>query len=193
MAVGGLIQGYKRWNPVHPTYGAFWGVGVGLGCGVGWGPGFGHEVVGFVGSGCGVGLSMGVTLVGVGVGLPASGLACVPCNVVTGAGQGVRQMTRVIAPMVSSFASRTWQAMDTKISMLDHQLRLRSQRTGDGSFREQSIAPDAETMERASGDDSHDFNRRSRVRFSASSSLPQSSSQDVRSECPHEQNFGEGN
>lgn len=102
-------------------------------------------------------------------------------------------MTRVIAPMVSSFASRTWQAMDTKISMLDHQLRLRSQRTGDGSFREQSIAPDAETMERASGDDSHDFNRRSRVRFSASSSLPQSSSQDVRSECPHEQNFGEGN
>lgn len=80
MAIGGLIRGYKRWNPVHPTYGAFWGVGVGLGCGVGWGPGFGPAVVGFVGSGCGVGLSMGLSLLGVGIGLPASGLACIPCH-----------------------------------------------------------------------------------------------------------------
>jgi hypothetical protein len=80
MAIGGLIRGYRRWNPVHPTYGAFWGLGLGLGCGVGWGPGFGPEVVGFVGSGCGVGLSMGVTLVGVGIGLPASGVVCGPCN-----------------------------------------------------------------------------------------------------------------
>jgi hypothetical protein len=29
MAIGGLIQGYRRWNPVHPMYGAFWGVGLG--------------------------------------------------------------------------------------------------------------------------------------------------------------------
>ena len=75
-----LFRRYKRWNPVHPTYGAFWGVGVGVGCGVGWGPGFGPESVGFVGSGCGVGINMGVTLVGIGIGLPASGLTCVPCN-----------------------------------------------------------------------------------------------------------------
>jgi hypothetical protein len=34
MTIVNLIQRYKRWNPVHPTYGAFWGIGVGLGCGV---------------------------------------------------------------------------------------------------------------------------------------------------------------
>lgn len=73
-----LFRKYKAWNPVHATGGAFWGFGVGLGCGVGWGPGFGPEVIGYVGSGCGVGLSVGFTLVGVGVGLPADGIACLP-------------------------------------------------------------------------------------------------------------------
>ncbi|XP_021316433.1 uncharacterized protein LOC110435314 [Sorghum bicolor] len=64
----------QRWNPVHPTAGSFWGVGLGLGCGVGWGPGFGHEVIGYVGAGCGVGFSVGFTLAGVGIGLPQHGL-----------------------------------------------------------------------------------------------------------------------
>lgn len=73
-----LFRKYKAWNPVHATGGAFWGFGVGLGCGVGWGPGFGPAVIGYVGSGCGVGLSVGFTLVGVGVGLPADGIACLP-------------------------------------------------------------------------------------------------------------------
>jgi hypothetical protein len=53
---------------------------MGLGCGVGWGPGFGPEVVGYVGSGCGLGLSIGVTFLGIGIGLPASGLTCIPCD-----------------------------------------------------------------------------------------------------------------
>jgi hypothetical protein len=72
MIIKGVLGRYERWNPVHPTAGAFWGMGLGLGCGVGWGPGFGPEVVGYVGAGCGVGFSVGVTLAGVGIGLPQS-------------------------------------------------------------------------------------------------------------------------
>nr|AFK39866.1 unknown [Lotus japonicus] len=37
MIIKGLFRRYERWNSVHPTYGAFWGMGVGVGCGVGWG------------------------------------------------------------------------------------------------------------------------------------------------------------
>ncbi|KAL2633183.1 hypothetical protein R1flu_004662 [Riccia fluitans] len=93
MTIVHLFRKYKRWNPVHPTFGAFWGVGIGLGCGVGWGPGFGPEAVGFVGSGCGVGFSVGVTLIGVGVGLPASGLTCLPYDTLTWTGRGASNLT----------------------------------------------------------------------------------------------------
>jgi len=72
MIIKGLFRRYERWNPVHPTYGAFWGMGVGVGCGVGWGPGFGPEVIGYVGAGCGIGFNVGITFAGVGVGLPAN-------------------------------------------------------------------------------------------------------------------------
>lgn len=72
MIIKGLFRRYERWNPVHPTSGAFWGMGVGMGCGVGWGPGFGPEVVGYVGAGCGVGFSVGFTFLGFGIGLPAN-------------------------------------------------------------------------------------------------------------------------
>lgn len=71
---------------MHPTLGAFWGMGVGIGCGVGWGPGFGPEVIGYVGAGCGVGFSVGVTLAGIGIGLPVNGVvqiqhdACISSN-----------------------------------------------------------------------------------------------------------------
>ncbi|XP_039793347.1 forkhead box protein D1-like isoform X1 [Panicum virgatum] len=68
MIIKGVLGRYERWNPVHPTAGTFWGVGLGLGCGVGWG--FGPEVIGYVGAGCGVGFSVGFTLAGVGIGLP---------------------------------------------------------------------------------------------------------------------------
>ncbi|KAF3321633.1 Cadmium-induced protein AS8 [Carex littledalei] len=74
MIIKGLFHRYERWNPVHPTLGTFFGMGIGVGCGVGWGPGFGPEVVGYVGAGCGVGFSVGITLVGIGVGLPQNGL-----------------------------------------------------------------------------------------------------------------------
>ncbi|KAJ1287712.1 hypothetical protein BS78_02G031900 [Paspalum vaginatum] len=73
MIIRSVLGRYERWNPVHPTAGAFWGVGLGLGCGVGWGPGFGPEVIGYVGAGCGVGFSVGFTLAGVGIGLPQHG------------------------------------------------------------------------------------------------------------------------
>ncbi|XP_074332097.1 cadmium-induced protein AS8 isoform X4 [Apium graveolens] len=72
MIIKGLFRRYERWNPVHPTSGALWGIGIGVGCGVGWGPGFGPEVIGYVGAGCGVGFSVGITLLGFGIGLPAN-------------------------------------------------------------------------------------------------------------------------
>ncbi|KDP35429.1 hypothetical protein JCGZ_10812 [Jatropha curcas] len=81
MIIKGLFRRYERWNPVHPTFGAFWGMGLGVGCGVGWGPGFGPEVVGYVGAGCGIGFSVGITLAGIGIGLPANYLFEVPYNV----------------------------------------------------------------------------------------------------------------
>ncbi|KAJ4746295.1 Cadmium-induced protein AS8 [Rhynchospora pubera] len=74
MIIKGLFRRYERWNPVHPTLGTFWGMGIGVGCGVGWGPGFGPEVIGYVGAGCGVGFSVGITFIGIGVGLPQNGL-----------------------------------------------------------------------------------------------------------------------
>ncbi|KAL9230780.1 hypothetical protein vseg_006087 [Gypsophila vaccaria] len=83
MIIKGLFRRYERWNPVHPTSGAFWGMGVGIGCGVGWGPGFGPEVVGYVGAGCGVGFSVGITFAGFGIGLPANILIEGPYKAVT--------------------------------------------------------------------------------------------------------------
>ncbi|PON94687.1 Cadmium-induced protein AS [Trema orientale] len=83
MIIKGLFRRYERWNPVHPTYGAFWGMGIGIGCGVGWGPGFGPEVVGYVGAGCGIGFSVGFTIVGFGVGLPANYIFGIPYNAFT--------------------------------------------------------------------------------------------------------------
>ncbi|KAG8382069.1 hypothetical protein BUALT_Bualt05G0038200 [Buddleja alternifolia] len=80
MIIKSIFRRYEKWNPVHPTHGAFWGIGVGIGCGVGWGPGFGPEVVGYVGSGCGVGFSVGITFLGLGIGLPANRLLEVPLN-----------------------------------------------------------------------------------------------------------------
>lgn len=53
-------------------------MGIGLGCGVGWGPGFGPEAIGYVGAGCGVGFSVGITLFGIGVGLPANSFIAAP-------------------------------------------------------------------------------------------------------------------
>ncbi|XP_011092612.1 cadmium-induced protein AS8-like isoform X2 [Sesamum indicum] len=72
MIIKSLFRRYERWNPVHPTYGTFWGIGAGIGCGIGWGPGFGPEVIGYVGAGCGAGFHVGITLLGVGIGLPAN-------------------------------------------------------------------------------------------------------------------------
>ncbi|XP_058189058.1 cadmium-induced protein AS8-like isoform X1 [Rhododendron vialii] len=82
MIIKALFRRYERWNPVHPTSGAFWGMGIGFGCGVGWGPGFGPEVIGYVGAGCGFGFSVGITLAGFGIGLPANSVLEVPYSAV---------------------------------------------------------------------------------------------------------------
>ncbi|WCJ20618.1 Cadmium-induced protein AS8 [Euphorbia peplus] len=80
MIIKGLFRRYERWNPVHPTSGTFWGMGLGIGCGVGWGPGFGPEVIGYVGAGCGIGFSVGITFAGLGIGLPANYVIQIPYN-----------------------------------------------------------------------------------------------------------------
>ncbi|XP_015059478.1 cadmium-induced protein AS8 isoform X1 [Solanum pennellii] len=94
MIIKGLFRRYERWNPVHPTYGAFWGMGIGVGCGVGWGPGFGPEAIGYVGAGCGVGFSVGFSLLGVGIGLPANYIYTGPYNAFTAARSGAIEMSR---------------------------------------------------------------------------------------------------
>lgn len=97
MIIKGIFRRYERWNPVHPTIGAFWGMGIGIGCGVGWGPGFGPEVIGYVGAGCGVGFSVGFTLAGVGVGLPMNGAFQLPFNA-PGASNDVLEFSRSNVP-----------------------------------------------------------------------------------------------
>ncbi|XP_027182696.1 cadmium-induced protein AS8 [Coffea eugenioides] len=88
MIIKGLFRRYQRWNPVHPTLGAFWGMGLGIGCGVGWGPGFGPEVIGYVGAGCGAGFCVGITLAGIGIGLPANYVYTLPYNALVAARTG---------------------------------------------------------------------------------------------------------
>lgn len=120
MTIVNLYRRYKRWNPVHPTCGAFWGIGVGLGCGVGWGPGFGPEVIGYTGAGCGAGFSVGVTLVGCGVGLPASGLTCVPCDAMLCASGGLFDFTRArLLPAMLSRARQGWTSFTHQASSLE--------------------------------------------------------------------------
>ncbi|XP_010255832.1 PREDICTED: cadmium-induced protein AS8-like isoform X2 [Nelumbo nucifera] len=94
MIIKGLFKRYAKWNPVHPTSGAFWGMGIGVGCGVGWGPGFGPEVIGYVGAGCGVGFSVGITVAGFGIGLPANFLVEIPSNAFAATRTGALEFAR---------------------------------------------------------------------------------------------------
>ncbi|XP_040988808.1 cadmium-induced protein AS8-like [Juglans microcarpa x Juglans regia] len=94
MIIKGLFRRYERWNPVHPAFGAFWGMGIGIGCGVGWGPGFGPEVIGYVGAGCGVGFNVGITLAGFGIGLPANSLFEAPYNALMATRHGALVLAR---------------------------------------------------------------------------------------------------
>ncbi|KAG6555364.1 hypothetical protein Mapa_002590 [Marchantia paleacea] len=121
MTVEGLFRGYKRWSPVHPTFGAFWGMGIGLGCGVGWGPGFGRNVVGYVGAGCGLGFSVGITLIGVGVGLPAvSGITCLPYNLLMFTANEARRVTSShVIPVLKCSLERTWTALVVRSSSIE--------------------------------------------------------------------------
>eukprot|EP00250_Pteridium_aquilinum_P002380 c12579_g1_i2 orf=112-663(+) len=114
MTIAGLFRRYQRWNPVQPTYGAFWGMGVGVGCGVGWGPGFGPEIVGFVGSGCGLGFSVGITLIGFGIGLPASGLTSLPYNALTCIACETFHFARGAAPVVASAGNQGFTCISHK-------------------------------------------------------------------------------
>ncbi|XP_062030063.1 cadmium-induced protein AS8 isoform X1 [Rosa rugosa] len=109
MIIKGVFRRYERWNPVHPTSGAFWGLGIGIGCGVGWGPGFGPEVIGYVGAGCGVGFSVGFTLLGVGIGLPANWLYTVPYQAVMAARSSALRLGRPPGLVFSkSIAGESW-------------------------------------------------------------------------------------
>ncbi|KAL3818324.1 hypothetical protein ACJIZ3_004229 [Penstemon smallii] len=94
MIIKSIFRRYEKWNPVHPTHGAFWGMGVGIGCGVGWGPGFGPDVIGYVGAGCGAGFSVGITFIGLGIGFPANHLFTVPYTAFTVTRQGALDVAR---------------------------------------------------------------------------------------------------
>ncbi|KAK9218321.1 hypothetical protein WN943_006958 [Citrus x changshan-huyou] len=105
MIIKGLFRRYQRWNPVHPTSGAFWGMGVGIGCGVGWGPGFGPDVIGYVGAGCGVGFSVGITFAGFGIGFPANFLLQLPYRAIKATRSGELEIALSNA---RSFAGDGW-------------------------------------------------------------------------------------
>ncbi|KAK6158511.1 hypothetical protein DH2020_005825 [Rehmannia glutinosa] len=94
MIIKSLFRRYERWNPVHPTHGAFWGIGVGVGCGIGWGPGFGPEVIGYVGAGCGAGFNVGFTFLGIGIGLPANHIFTIPHSALKVTSRGVLEVAR---------------------------------------------------------------------------------------------------
>ncbi|XP_058071632.1 cadmium-induced protein AS8 isoform X1 [Magnolia sinica] len=126
MIIKGLFRRYERWNPVHPTFGAFWGMGIGIGCGVGWGPGFGPEVIGYVGSGCGVGFSVGITLAGVGIGLPANFLIQIPYNALEGARSGAFKFARSSAlPIMKNVAGDGWNNVVPYVSGFNKEARGR--------------------------------------------------------------------
>ncbi|KAL5794650.1 hypothetical protein ACOSP7_003244 [Xanthoceras sorbifolium] len=118
MIIKGLFRKYERWNPVHPTSGAFWGMGLGIGCGVGWGPGFGPEVIGYVGAGCGAGFSVGITFAGFGIGLPANFLFQVPYKVINMARSGALEVALLNA---KSFAMDGWNNIGPRISGLQRE------------------------------------------------------------------------
>lgn len=122
MTIISLFRRYQRWNPVHPTYGAFWGLGIGAGCGVGWGPGFGPEAVGFVGGGCGIGFSVGVTFIGFGIGLPASGLTCLPYNALSYATCEMFNFAKLASPVVVSASKQGLRSMCVRVAEMDMDL-----------------------------------------------------------------------
>ncbi|XP_028793645.1 uncharacterized protein LOC114749320 isoform X2 [Neltuma alba] len=118
----GLFERYRRWNPVHPTYGAFWGMGVGIGCGIGWGPGFGPEAIGYVGAGCGIGFSVGFTLAGLGVGFPVNFLFQVPYRA-TMATRGAALKLVGSSSLLSKkhFAGNDWTGIAPPVSELERE------------------------------------------------------------------------
>ncbi|XP_054808483.1 uncharacterized protein LOC129310613 isoform X3 [Prosopis cineraria] len=122
----GLVERYKRWNRVHPTYGAFWGIGVGIGCGIGWGPGFGPEAIGYVGAGCGIGFGVGFTLAGLGIGLPVNFIFQVPYNGDgwTGIAPHVSELLREASEKFSSFRQQHLSVKGTDLFAMKNSLPL---------------------------------------------------------------------
>ncbi|KAL8536491.1 hypothetical protein ACS0TY_011915 [Phlomoides rotata] len=117
MIIKGVFRRYERWNPVRPTIGAFWGVGIGIGCGIGWGPGYGHEVVGNVGAGCGAGFNVGFTLLGIGIGFPANYLFNIPRSAFMATKRGALDES---LPGNKSIAADGWGADGSYLSEVQH-------------------------------------------------------------------------
>uniref|UniRef100_A0A1J3F259 Cadmium-induced protein AS8 n=1 Tax=Noccaea caerulescens TaxID=107243 RepID=A0A1J3F259_NOCCA len=116
MIIKGIFRRYEKWNPVHPTYGAFWGMGIGIGCGVGWGPGFGPEVIGYVGAGCGVGFNVGITLAGLGIGLPTNLLLAAPYNTAEATRKGAFNL------FGKSLSTDGWSGFMPQVAVLQRQV-----------------------------------------------------------------------
>ncbi|CAM8988475.1 unnamed protein product [Rhodiola kirilowii] len=144
MIIKGIFRRYERWNPVHPTSGAFWGMGIGIGCGVGWGPGFFPEAVGYVGAGCGVGFSVGITLVGFGIGLPANSLIGAPYNALVATQNGLVELARLSGSSHRKLTESGRNGMTACISALQRELcGTLSNFRSDESFNETRDAPNA--------------------------------------------------
>ncbi|XP_054808484.1 uncharacterized protein LOC129310613 isoform X4 [Prosopis cineraria] len=130
----GLVERYKRWNRVHPTYGAFWGIGVGIGCGIGWGPGFGPEAIGYVGAGCGIGFGVGFTLAGLGIGLPVNFIFQVPYNAIMATRGSALKLARSSSPLSKNhFAGDGWTGIAPHVSELLREASLESQNSMTGT------------------------------------------------------------
>ncbi|KAJ0963247.1 hypothetical protein J5N97_028369 [Dioscorea zingiberensis] len=125
MIIKGLFRRYQKWNPVHPTLGTFWGMGIGIGCGVGWGPGFGPEVIGYVGAGCGVGFSVGITLVGFGIGLPSNYLIQVSPNAFSPSTDALESRRSDTNASLKTMAEDSWNLIAPSLSFLRNETHRR--------------------------------------------------------------------
>ncbi|PIN24757.1 hypothetical protein CDL12_02502 [Handroanthus impetiginosus] len=126
MIIKSLFRRYERWNPVHPTQGAFWGIGLGIGCGIGWGPGFGPEVIGYVGAGCGAGFNVGITFLGAGIGVPANYLFTVPHSALMVTRRGALDVARAGNLLGNRYSSAGDGRGDTGSHIFDVQQRIDS-------------------------------------------------------------------
>ncbi|KAF5735820.1 cadmium-induced protein AS8 [Tripterygium wilfordii] len=109
-------------EPCASNFWSFWSMRIAIGCGVWWGSVFGPVVIGYFGAGCGVGFSMGFTLVGIGIGLPADFVFEVPYNARSGALE-FSQSNHLLS--ARNVARGGWKNIASRIAVLQREARGR--------------------------------------------------------------------